>query len=183
MSFFCLRHPAKHLNRSKAEEYEGRRLVLFSRHQTGHRIQLSHRQITRAELSHTEGIAVSCLKPPGGGNFYITSVDLLRLITFLINPRTKDFGIDEKSRIRRSLECFKPITVKKNHPESIGLFNYLMCIMEPRPITIAKDIKIFRWSILKAALAKILAKYVSTEPLFLCIVHILRLERITGLRP
>ena len=182
MSFFCLRHPAKHLNRSKAEEYEGRRLVLFSRHQTGHRIQLSPRPITRAELAQIKGITVSCLKPPGGGNFYITSVDLLRLITFLINPRTKDFGIDEKSRIRRSLECFKPITVKKNHPESIGLFNYLMCIMEPRPITIAKDIKIFRWCILKAALAKILAKYVSTEPLFLCVIHTLRLERIPGLR-
>lgn len=133
----------------------------FSRHQTGHRIQLFVGPITRADLVRTEGVTVNCLKPPGQENCYITSADLVRLTTLLINPSAKMLGIEEKNRIRRSLESFEPATVKKDQSESVGLFNYLMCITEPRPITIAKDIKIFKWCILKEALEKILAKYVS----------------------
>jgi hypothetical protein len=166
MSHIETLYRAEYLNRSKAEENEGRRLVQFSRHQTGHRIQLFLSPITRADLARADGIIVSCLKPPGQGSFYITSVDLIRLITLLINPRTKTLGIEEKNRIRRSLERFEPATVKKNDRETVGLFNYLMCITEPRPITIAKDIKIFRWCILKEALEKILAKYVRIISLF-----------------
>lgn len=153
-----------HTHRSAAEKNQGRRLVRFSRKQIGRVVTLSFELVTSYSKEDDDAenkIIISCLLPPEQKFHFITSVDFVRLISMLVNPTTKKLSIEEKNRVRRSLEVFQPLTLKKHEASTAGIFNYLMCLHTPRPFTIAKDIKMFEWYTLEDGLAKILAKYVS----------------------
>lgn len=109
-------------------------------------------------------MVISCLFPPDKNQCYLTSADFIRLISLLVDPRIAKLSIEAKNRFRRGLEVYHPITVRKKDKGDAQLFNYLMCIPAPRPITIMKDIKLFPWDVLKSGLLKILGKYVSITP-------------------
>jgi len=73
------------------------------------------------------------------------------------------FTVEEKNRIRRNLEGFRPITVSKNKPGSEDFFKLIMGFPNPKPRNIEKDVKVFPWDVLGVALKKIIGKYVSSE--------------------
>jgi hypothetical protein len=103
-------------------------------------------------------IVVSCIYSPYTDQCYITSVDAIRLLEALVGQA---FPVEEKNRIRRNFEHFKPITVSKQKAETVRTFQTIMGFAEPQPRTIGKDIKIFLWDNLEGMLRKVLSKYVS----------------------
>jgi hypothetical protein len=71
------------------------------------------------------------------------------------------FSVEEKNRIRRNLERWKPITVTKSSTESGGFFRLIMDFGNPKPRNIEKDVKCFLWETVATALTQIVGKYVS----------------------
>ncbi|KKF95447.1 hypothetical protein CFO_g2212 [Ceratocystis platani] len=69
------------------------------------------------------------------------------------------FTVEEKNRIRRNLEGFKPATVGKAKPDTEEFFKVIMGFSNPKPRNIEKDVKVFAWSALENALKKIISKY------------------------
>lgn len=142
----------------KDELRTGRRLVRFSRVQEGHRLRLSCEHIHQDE--YVEGDAViSCIYRRETDSCFVTSVDIISLLESIVG---ETFEIEEKNRIRRNLEGFRPKTVSKNRSGSENFFQQIMEFPSPKPRNIEKDVKVFEWSVLPQALEKIISKYVST---------------------
>jgi hypothetical protein len=141
------------------EREAGRRLVQFSILQgPGHCRTVRCRVVPPSSRVSAAGMTsiVSCLAGPQGG-FLITSVDLLRLAALLYGdtPRT-----EEKNRLRRHLERFGPRTIGRQKDVG-GLYTRIATYDEPSPLTINKDIKIFKWARLEDAMDAIIAKRVT----------------------
>lgn len=87
----------------------------------------------------------------------MTSVDTIYLLESLV---ANHFTVEEKNRIRRNLEGYRPMTVSKGKPDSENFFKIIMGFPSPKPRNIEKDVKVFPWKILAPALKKIVGKYV-----------------------
>ena len=151
------------------EEYAAkRRLVQFWRYQRGSDVHLSFKPITRPQYVEDANV-VSCIFREDTDECYITSVDLIGLLESVIENR---FTTEEKNRIRRNLEGFKPETMSKagSGRDEMGqaFFTLIMAFGEPRPRNIEKDVKIFKWSLILEAIQKILGKYVSLSVHYAC---------------
>lgn len=141
------------------EEWDNkRRLVRFWREQKGNTVHTQFRPVAPNE-KQPNMICVSCIWWQEKEACYITSVDCISLLESLIAVR---FTVEEKNRIRRNLEGFRPETVSKARAESENFFKLIMSFPNPKPRNIEKDVKVFPWSILPHALKKIIGKYVST---------------------
>ncbi|KAF2722955.1 hypothetical protein K431DRAFT_302209 [Polychaeton citri CBS 116435] len=138
------------------EEKEAkRRLVQFNRSQTGSVITATFKPVTLEERS-PNSICVSCIWWEERGDCWVTSVDTISLLESLVAVR---FTVEEKNRIRRNLEGFRPATVSKVKPDSEEFFKLIMGFPNPKPRNIEKDVKVFPWRILAGALKKIIGKY------------------------
>lgn len=114
---------------------------------------------------HPTMLTLSCihwpLNPPNekkgeySGKLVFTSVDIIALVEKLVKIR---FNIQEKNRIRRNIEAYKPVTVKKDGA-TLKFFNQIMRYENPRPRSIEKDIKVFLWEDVTKALKKIMHQY------------------------
>jgi len=144
---------------TKEEKMFQRRLVEFERSQDGSVITVTFKQVPLDSRSNTN-ILVSCIWWEARGEAYITSVDTIRLLEYLVASR---FNVQEKNRIRRNLEGYHPLTVAKGRPESDDFFKVVMGYGEPRPRVIEKDIKAFPWKSLNSMLKKVIGKYVSCD--------------------
>ena len=138
------------------EKRSGRRLVEFHRRVEDHVINCS---ITISDLQNLRpgAIVVSCIYYAERDEYYVTSVDCIYVLEQLLGIR---FTIDDKNRIRRNLEGFKPLTISKSRTSTIAFFRQIMSFPNPKPRNIEKDVKVFPWSTLPNALRKIAAKYV-----------------------
>jgi len=157
---------------TKEETRSKRRLVEFERKQEDNILTVTFKEVTRATRK-PNGICVSCIWWEDRNETYITSVDSIFLLESLVGSR---FSVEEKNRIRRNMEGFKPKTICKedknktqDEKDSVELcndafFNTIMGFEEPKPRNIEKDIKVFQWKILPEALKKILSKFVSRHP-------------------
>ena len=146
-------------HRTKEQAEIGRRLIRFYREHKGEEVRVSFQGIAQDDWKDGEGmICVSCIYSHSTDKCYITSVDAIRLLEALVG---QDFPVDEKNRIRRNFEHFKPQTLSKHRPDTSYFFKKIMAFPEPQPRTIGKDIKVFEWDHLEAMLRKIIAKYVS----------------------
>jgi hypothetical protein len=134
-----------------------RRLVEFTRRQTGNTIHAEFKA-TAPEDRTPQSICISCIYWEERKECYVTSVDTIYLLESLVAVR---FTVEEKNRIRRNLEGFRPLTVSKAKPESEEFFKVIMGFPNPKPRNIEKDVKVFPWKILGHALKKIIGKYVS----------------------
>jgi hypothetical protein len=103
-------------------------------------------------------ICISCIYWEGKDECFVTSVDTIYLLESLVGVR---FTVEEKNRIRRNLEGFRPLTVSKAKADSEDFFKVIMGFPAPKPRNIEKDVKDFPWKILSHALKKIIGKYVS----------------------
>ncbi|KAL1596692.1 hypothetical protein SLS59_007722 [Nothophoma quercina] len=138
------------------EEMEAkRRLVKFERSQHGSTISTTFEAIA-PEARPARSICVSCIWWEEKDEYYITSVDTIYLLEQLVNVR---FTVEEKNRIRRNLEGFRPLTVSKAKADSEEFFKVIMGFPAPKPRNIEKDVKVFAWKILSHALKKIISKY------------------------
>ena len=142
---------------SQEETDAKRRLVHFERSQHGSTISATFAPIT-PEARPQRSICVSCIWWEEKEEYYITSVDTIYLLEQLVNVR---FTVEEKNRIRRNLEGFRPLTVSKAKADSEEFFKVIMGFPTPKPRNIEKDVKVFAWKILSHALKKIISKYVS----------------------
>jgi hypothetical protein len=135
----------------------GRRLVQFWRRQEGTTIHAMCKPI----LPHQyvpNSIVVSCIYRADKDQCFITSVDTIYLLEALVASR---FTVEEKNRIRRNLEGFRPITVSKTKrdTDNAAFFSLIMSFPNPKPRNIEKDVKVFPWQSLAPALKKIIGKY------------------------
>lgn len=99
---------------------------------------------------------VSCIYWYAQDDYFITSVDCILLLEGLLNTR---FTVEEKNRIRRNLEGFRPYTISKCKPDCADFFKLIMGFPYPKPRNIEKDVKVFPWKILPQAIRKIIRKY------------------------
>ena len=147
------------------DEWEAkRRLVSFQRSQSGSTITTSFKPISLDD-GPPHGICVSCIYWEEKAECFITSVDTILLLEQLVAAR---FTVEEKNRIRRNLEGFRPLTVSKGNQDSEEFFKIIMGFPHPKPRNIEKDVKVFHWKDLTSALKKIIGKYVSSY-ILLCI--------------
>lgn len=149
-----------------ADEREtGRRLVQFRRSQQGSIITANFEPVS-LEDRIPNSICVSCIWWEERDECYVTSVDTISLLESLVAVR---FTVEEKNRIRRNLEGFRPMTVSKAKADSDDFFKLIMGFPNPKPRNIEKDVKVFPWRILYTALKKIISKYVRIRS---CIMHL-----------
>lgn len=145
------------------EEWENqRRLVQFWRRQEGNEVTSRFEPFympTDKSKDISKLIIVSCIYYKEKNDYYVTSVDCIYLLEHLIGVK---FTVEEKNRIRRNLEGYKPLTVSKLKPESAEFFKLIMGFPNPKPRNIEKDVKVFPWSILGVALKKIISKYTAS---------------------
>lgn len=136
-----------------------RRLVQFWRLQSGSTINTHFKPIAPEERP-PNSICISCIWWEEKKECFVTSVDTIYLLESLVALR---FTVEEKNRIRRNLEGFRPLTVSKAKSDSEDFFKIIMGFPNPKPRNIEKDVKVFPWKILAHALKKIIGKYVSTR--------------------
>lgn len=142
-----------------AEEWNARRrLVQFWRRQEGNEIHCEFQAVQQADRQ-PNSIVVSCIFWQERNDCFITSVDCIYLLESLIGVR---FTVEEKNRIRRNLEGFRPLTVSKCKPDSADFFKLIMSFPNPKPRNIEKDVKVFPWKTLPYALKKIIGKYTAS---------------------
>ncbi|KAJ2665427.1 hypothetical protein IWW48_000316 [Coemansia sp. RSA 1200] len=135
-----------------------RRLVQFWRRHENNNIFCTFKAVAAADRV-PNSIVVSCIYWEEKQDFFITSVDCIHLLESLIAVR---FTVEEKNRIRRNLEGFRPLTVSKCKSESADFFKLIMSFPNPKPRNIEKDVKVFPWRILPLALKKIIGKYTAS---------------------
>lgn len=138
-----------------------RRIVMFKRSQSGCTITATFSPVTVDERP-PNSICISCIFWEAKNECFVTSVDTIYLLEQLVAAR---FTVEEKNRIRRNLEGFRPLTVSKAKPDSEEFFKLIMGFPSPKPRNIEKDVKVFPWKILVHALKKIIGKYVSSTRL------------------
>lgn len=143
------------------EEWEARRrLVLFKRSQSGSTITITFSPVTADERPHNS-ICISCIMwNEREGGCYVTSADTISLLEQLVAAR---FTVEEKNRIRRNLEGFRPQTVSKGKLDSEEFFKLITTFPPPKPRNIEKDVKVLRWKDLASALKMIIGKYVGSK--------------------
>lgn len=141
------------------EEWDNRRrLVQFWRRQENNEIICTFAPVAPGDRQ-PNSIVVSCIYWEDHNECFITSVDTIFLLESLIGVR---FTVEEKNRIRRNLEGFRPLTVSKLKPDSAEFFKLLMSFPNPKPRNIEKDVKAFHWKTLPLALKKIIGKYTAS---------------------
>ena len=139
---------------------EKRRLIKFYRFQSGNDITILCQPIAARHYDPNSCI-VSCIYSDDKDACFITSVDLIYLLEFIVQTR---FVIEEKNRIRRNLEGYHPITLSKNKEDTEPFFKRVMGFNNPKPRNIEKDVKVFLWKATSEAVKKITGKY-------LCVVE------------
>ncbi|RMD40509.1 hypothetical protein DV735_g4621, partial [Chaetothyriales sp. CBS 134920] len=132
-----------------------RRLVEFKRSQQASTITAEFKPVAPEDRAPSS-ITISCILWKEKKEYYVTSVDTIYLLEALVGVR---FTVEEKNRIRRNLEGFRPATVSKSKPDSEEFFKVIMGFPHPKPRNIEKDVKVFPWKILSVALKKIISKY------------------------
>ncbi|KAL4933378.1 transcriptional regulator medA [Aspergillus undulatus] len=142
-------------NWTPEERIAKRRLVQFTRMQSGSTINADFTPVTPEERA-PNSICISCIYWDGKDECFVTSVDTIYLLESLVGVR---FTVEEKNRIRRNLEGFRPLTVSKSKANSEDFFKTIMGFPAPKPRNIEKDVKVFPWKILSHALKKIIGKY------------------------
>lgn len=151
----------------KAELAAGRRLVRFTRIQDGAKLLVSCATVRQEDYVEGDTV-ISCIYREETDGCYVTSVDIILLLERLVGH---EFDIEEKNRIRRNLEGFRPKTVSKNRPESSEFFLQIMNFPAPKPRNIEKDLKVFDWAALPQALEKIITRYVSSPACVIAALH------------
>jgi hypothetical protein len=143
-------------NWTAEEKKVKRRLVAFQRVRKGSTITGTFHPVDSTQRD-SKAVCISCIWWEQRKRHCITSVDLIRLLEALL----RNFTVAEQNSIRRKLEAFKPTTVLKKKVDSDAFFELIMKFPNPKPRKIEKNIKVFEWTTIEAALMKVAHGYVS----------------------
>ncbi|TEA16711.1 hypothetical protein C8034_v011873 [Colletotrichum sidae] len=164
------------------EEWSNRRrIVMFSKKQSGSTLTASFRAVNVNERP-PNSICISCIWWAEKNECYVTSVDTIYLLEQLVVAPAR-FTVEEKNRIRRNLEGFRPLTVSKAKADSEEFFKIIMAFPNPKPRNIEKDVKVFPWKILESALKKIIGKYSASPSSTLPASHLLTPTPVSAYPP
>lgn len=146
------------------EIFEGRRILCFARERNSLRVLLRFKYIQPEEWA-PDMIAVSCIFDRSTQKYYVTTTDCINLLEFVFDRK---LSIEEKNRIRRNLQVFKPMTISEHNLDHGDFFRLIMGFRPPRPRNIMREIKVIPWNMLEEALKKIVSKYclVYRSPLY-----------------
>jgi hypothetical protein len=148
-----------------SEEKAGRRLVRFSRKQFGSLVELCFASHLPGKLYHEKTeIVISCISLPDHEGRWVTSFDIVKLAAYVLQI---PLNTEMKNRARRnmaSVECKTLLRVVANEHSKTEAFTAIMQFDDPKPRSIEKSIKIYKWNVLKACLSKILQRFVSFLP-------------------
>lgn len=143
-------------NNWSPEMWANRRcLVEFKRRRQDATVLASFRAIEEKDWQQNM-IVISCLYHDARQECYFTSVDAIYLLECLMETR---YTTEEKNRIRRNLESFKPTTLQKNEGQWQDFYAHIMNYPNPKPRNIDKGLKVFPWNHLEQALKKIFGNY------------------------
>ncbi|KAI9268742.1 hypothetical protein BY458DRAFT_436851 [Sporodiniella umbellata] len=143
---------------TEQEQSVGRRLVQFWKIQQGTQSVTVRCNVYRAKQAGetTIDFVLSCIYWESKGEPYLTSVDCLCLMEFLIGVVFTD---QERNRIRRNLQKFRPDTISQHWPWTAPYFRQIMRYTQPKPRNREKAIKVFRWVDLVPILDSILHRF------------------------
>ncbi|OLN87534.1 hypothetical protein CCHL11_06112 [Colletotrichum chlorophyti] len=158
-----------------------RRIVMFNKKQTGSTLTATFRPVNVNERP-PNSICISCIWWAEKNECYVTSVDTIYLLEQLVVAPAR-FTVEEKNRIRRNLEGFRPLTVSKAKADSEEFFKIIMAFPNPKPRNIEKDVKVFPWKILESALKKIIGKYSASPSSTLPASHLLTPTPVSAYPP
>jgi hypothetical protein len=145
---------------TEEERKNQRRLVQFWRRQEGTESIFAKFNVYRPKRSgDPPDFVVSCIYWEEKADYYVTSVDCISLLQFLIGVM---FTVEEKNRVRRNLEGFEPETISKHKEDTVDFFRLVMGFPKPKPRNIEKDLKVFKWNKLDEALQKIVSKFTAS---------------------
>ncbi|KAJ5662229.1 uncharacterized protein N7477_009845 [Penicillium maclennaniae] len=140
---------------TKQERDSQRRLVQFTRNQIGSTIHADFKPVAPEDRPQNS-ICISCISWEGKDECYVTSVDTIYLLEALVGVR---FTVEEKNRIRRNLEGFRPLTVSKAKADSEEFFKVIMGFPAPKPRNIEKDVKSASYSSTAGTLPTTITNY------------------------
>ncbi|KAG7134818.1 hypothetical protein HYQ46_009041 [Verticillium longisporum] len=116
-----------------------RRIVMFNKKQTGSTLTTTFRAVNVNERP-PNSVCISCIWWAEKNECFVTSVDTIYLLEQLVVAPNR-FSVEEKNRIRRNLEGFRPQTVSKAKSDSEEFFKIIMAFPNPKPRNIEKDVK------------------------------------------
>lgn len=151
-------------NHRDADELQaGRRIFRIQVNRDGNTVYLDLKTLPISSLSQIEPehyhFIANCMRLPSSpeGSTWITSVDVIKILSIVVNPHGHQLSISEKNRIRRNIDTLRPLTVG---PEDERM-SFMLGFPYPQPVNIAKSVKIYEWTGLEGALKKVVDKYVS----------------------
>lgn len=180
---------------SPEEIDDGRRIVRVERRQVDERVVVSfsilgaacHHPITLRGPKGVDVLEVSCLECYTSENdndsdrstdsnsaertltrrFYITSVEVVKLVEMIIGNQPQDiyFRSRERGRIRSNLMDFwgkKAVSTRRDSEEDSSIVQFAYRIMNydrRKPRGADKDVRILRWEVLSEALKRALQRY------------------------
>ncbi|KAH6676200.1 hypothetical protein EV126DRAFT_446916 [Verticillium dahliae] len=118
-----------------------RRIVMFNKKQTGSTLTTTFRAVNVNERP-PNSVCISCIWWAEKNECFVTSVDTIYLLEQLVVAPNR-FSVEEKNRIRRNLEGFRPQTVSKAKSDSEEFFKIIMAFPNPKPRNIEKDVRCF----------------------------------------
>ncbi|KAH6695977.1 hypothetical protein BKA61DRAFT_584018 [Leptodontidium sp. MPI-SDFR-AT-0119] len=116
------------LHWSEEESKSPRRLVHFSRSRSGSTITRTFQPVSPDDRP-PKSVCISCIYWEEKQGCFVTSVDTIYLLEYLVAAR---FTVEEKNRIRRNLEGFRPLTVSKGKSDSEEFFRVIMAFPAPK---------------------------------------------------
>ncbi|KAG1443332.1 hypothetical protein G6F56_010708 [Rhizopus delemar] len=155
------------------ENIRGRRLVQFYKTQIENTIWVRFNTYCTKAPDDPADFVISCIYWEQKEDYYLTSVDCVSLMEFLIGVM---FTTQEKNRVRRTLQRFRPETVCKNLEYTQSFFRLIMGYAKPKPRKVEKDIKVYRWRDLKEILERIVHRFTPSHGSILSIITDVREE-------
>lgn len=152
---------------SEVERRLNRRLVAFTcvTDKASFIGRLSAHVIPHLDCAPKSSEVASCIYVPNVASrlqntCIITSFDFINLIAWMLR-KPPWFLVDERNRVRRNLEIFRPETLYKEGPyEEWDIFKQVTSYQHPKPWNIQKDFKVFDWSLIEAMIREIMKKYI-----------------------
>lgn len=136
-----------------------RRVVVFA-----HRIQetfqiLSFRPLAAGE-DPSNSLCVSCIYWAERGDWFVTGLEVVTLLERLLAAPMR-FCMEEKNQLRRILDSFGPLDLKREDPDTEGFFRLIMAFPDPKPRNNEATARVFPWSVLARVLQSIIGGCVS----------------------
>lgn len=141
-------------------EIDARRRVVVFAHRLEPTLQIPSFRPLAAGEDPSNSLCVSCIYWAARGDWFITGLEVVTLLERLLAAPMR-FCMEEKNQLRRILDSFGPLDVKREDPDTEGFFRLIMAFPDPKPRNIEATVRVFPWSVLARMLQSIIGGCVS----------------------